>query len=65
MPIYEFQCEKCNHQFEWFGFISKPFKIESISCEKCNGPTKRILSISNFHLKGKGWYKTDYKKGKE
>jgi len=29
-------------------------------CEKCKGRVKRLISQSAFHLKGSGWYVTDY-----
>ena len=38
-----------------------------IKCEQCKGKMKKIISQSSFHLKGTGWYVTDYasKKGSE
>jgi predicted nucleic acid-binding Zn ribbon protein len=30
-------------------------------CENCGKPMNRIPTASNFHLKGTGWYVTDYK----
>jgi predicted nucleic acid-binding Zn ribbon protein len=29
-------------------------------CELCNGKMKKLISQSTFHLKGSGWYVTDY-----
>ena len=29
-------------------------------CPRCNGKLKKIISQSTFHLKGSGWYVTDY-----
>jgi len=34
---------------------------ESRRCPKCGGEAKKIISLSSFHLKGGGWYVTDYK----
>jgi predicted nucleic acid-binding Zn ribbon protein len=34
---------------------------ESRKCPKCGGESKKIISLSSFHLKGGGWYVTDYK----
>ncbi|AEI15718.1 regulatory protein, FmdB family [Flexistipes sinusarabici DSM 4947] len=59
MPIYEYQCEKCSGVFELFEGINSKSKIRK--CSKCGGDAKRIISMSNFQLKGSGWYVTDYK----
>ena len=29
-------------------------------CEHCNGRLRKLISMSTFHLKGSGWYTTDY-----
>ena len=29
-------------------------------CERCRGKMKKLISQSTFHLKGSGWYVTDY-----
>ena len=58
MPIYEYKCEKCNKTFEVLQKInSEPLK----KCIYCGGNVKKMISISSFQLKGKGWYETDYK----
>jgi len=59
MPIYEYQCEKCSEVFELFESINS--KNETRKCSKCGGEARRIISLSNFQLKGSGWYVTDYK----
>lgn len=57
MPIYEYECEKCGEIIEKFqNFSDKPLK----KCEKCSGKVHKIISQSTFHLKGTGWYVTDY-----
>ena len=57
MPIYEFECTKCGHQTEvWQKFSDKPLT----KCGKCKGKMKKLISQSTFHLKGSGWYVTDY-----
>jgi len=57
MPIYEYECSKCGHQTEvWQKFSDEPLS----SCTKCNGKMKKLISQSTFHLKGSGWYVTDY-----
>jgi len=59
MPIYEYKCEKCSDVFELFESINS--KSEIRKCSSCGGNAKRIISMSNFQLKGSGWYVTDYK----
>ena len=64
MPIYEYECTKCGHQAEVWQRITE----QSVTkCERCKGKMRRLISQSSFHLKGTGWYVTDYasKKGTE
>ena len=57
MPIYEYECEKCGKVFEaWQQMSDKPLK----KCEFCSGKVHKLISRSAFHLKGSGWYATDY-----
>lgn len=59
MPIYEYKCGKCNGEMEIVhGINEKPRK----KCPECGGKLKRLISLNSFHLKGTGWYKTDYAK---
>ena len=57
MPIYEYRCRKCNREFEVVQSITAP---ELRSCKFCKGPVTKLMSVSSFHLKGSGWYVTDY-----
>lgn len=57
MPIYEYKCGKCGHLTEvWQKFSDLPLK----RCQACGGGMKKIISQNTFHLKGSGWYVTDY-----
>lgn len=57
MPIYEYQCDKCGMRVELLQKISdSPLE----SCEKCAGKMRKLISSTTFHLKGGGWYVTDY-----
>jgi putative FmdB family regulatory protein len=57
MPVYEYECTKCNRITEaWQKFSDKPLE----TCRHCSGKLHRIISQSTFHLKGTGWYATDY-----
>jgi len=59
MPIYEYQCSGCGKRFEIFQKISdKPLTV----CKECKGKLSKLISNCAFHLKGNGWYVTDYKK---
>ncbi|HAX45765.1 MAG TPA: transcriptional regulator, partial [Nitrospina sp.] len=63
MPIYEYQCEKCDAVFETMQAISaKPLKTcNGLGCnDKDNGKVHRMVSASGFILKGSGWYTSDY-----
>ena len=57
MPIYEYHCADCNHQFELMQKFSDP-PLEQ--CPSCSGHVHKLISRSAFHLKGSGWYVTDY-----
>ena len=59
MPIYEYECEKCNTTFEAMQSISsKPLK----KCNKssCKGKVHRLVSASGFIFKGSGWFTSEY-----
>jgi putative FmdB family regulatory protein len=57
MPIYEYKCKKCGKKFELLQGISDPV---ATNCRFCTGPVQKLMSLSSFHLKGSGWYATDY-----
>jgi len=57
MPIYEYRCKKCGKEFELFQKISDPAVN---TCKFCKGTAHKLISLSSFHLKGSGWYVTDY-----
>ena len=57
MPVYEYQCTQCGQIEEAFQKISES-PLET--CSHCKGHLKKIISQSSFHLKGSGWYVTDY-----
>lgn len=59
MPIYEYKCLQCSHEFEALQkFSDAPLGV----CPKCNGAVKKRVSATTFQLKGSGWYMTDYAK---
>ena len=63
MPIYEYACKKCDGEFE----VSQRITDEPLKrhlCPHCGKKTvvTKLISRSSFHLKGSGWYMTDYGK---
>ena len=57
MPLYEYECTKCHRIDEVFQkFSDKPLS----KCTHCSGKLQKLISQSTFHLKGTGWYVTDY-----
>lgn len=63
MPIYEYECNACGSQVE---FIQKFSDGPKRKCPDCGAlRLKRLVSAAAFHLKGTGWYATDFRdKGK-
>ena len=57
MPIYEYQCQKCHNIFEVFHKIDEGVNP---ACPKCMAEARRIISATNFILKGSGFYVNDY-----
>ncbi|MBD3183794.1 zinc ribbon domain-containing protein [Candidatus Poribacteria bacterium] len=59
MPTYEYECEKCGHNFEKFQSITaEPIK----KCPKCGGKVKRLIGAgAGVIFKGPGFYATDYR----
>lgn len=57
MPLYEYQCKKCQKVFE----IIQKFSDQELSeCDDCGGELERLLSAPAIQFKGSGWYITDY-----
>jgi len=59
MPLYEYQCTKCGNIEE---AIQKFSDAPLSTCRHCSGKLNKLISQSSFHLKGSGWYVTDYAK---
>ncbi|MBF0117738.1 MAG: zinc ribbon domain-containing protein [Desulfobacterales bacterium] len=59
MPIYEYECTSCGKIEEVFQRFSDTPIVE---CKQCSGQLQKLISQSSFHLKGSGWYVTDYSK---
>ena len=59
MPLREYQCDACGHRFE---VIQKMSDAPLETCPKCGGTLQKLQAAPAFHLKGTGWYATDYAK---
>ena len=57
MPIYEYRCHNCQHQFEEL----VDFSEDPPDCPACNSnQVSRLLSTPSFSLKGDGWFSDHY-----
>lgn len=58
MPIYEYACGACGHQFEeWQKMSDPPVR----TCPKCKKKkVEKLISHTSFTLKGGGWYSDLY-----
>lgn len=61
MPIYEFSCGDCGHDFESLQRLNDPLPDACPACGKPN--VEKKISAAGFRLKGGGWYETDFKSG--
>ena len=59
MPLREYQCDACGHRFE---VIQKMSDLPLEVCPKCGEVLRKLQAAPAFHLKGSGWYATDYAK---
>jgi putative FmdB family regulatory protein len=56
MPIYEYECNICEHVFE----RKQRFDEEPVAlCPQCDGKAKRVLCSVPIIFKGSGFYCTD------
>jgi len=59
MPIYQYQCPKCNLKFE----LKQRFSDKSVvDCPKCQNGAQRLFSPVPVIFKGSGFYVTDNRK---
>ena len=62
MPIYEYRCSCCGFQKEYLQKVTDPVKTV---CPECGKKTfSKMLTAAGFHLKGSGWYATDFRNPK-
>ena len=70
MAIYIWKCKSCGHEHE----IERPINQSDVPPDKCDGCGQRkhklyygdfwekIITKTNFSLKGGGWFKDSYQK---
>ena len=58
VPIYEYRCPDCGHEFEQLQRMSDD---PITDCPECSmSGVKKLISRTSFVLKGGGWYKDHY-----
>ncbi|MBA2849740.1 zinc ribbon domain-containing protein [Thermosulfuriphilus ammonigenes] len=51
MPIYEFHCQDCGHEFE--ALLKSREEISEVVCKKCQGRNvKRLMSVARALISG-------------
>jgi putative FmdB family regulatory protein len=63
VPIYEYQCNECEHKLEALQKMSDEPLQECPDCGKQS--LRKLVSAATFRLSGSGWYETDFKDKKE
>ncbi|MDJ0956960.1 MAG: zinc ribbon domain-containing protein [Arenicellales bacterium] len=59
MPIYPYICGACGHEYDKLQKVSDNPDRE---CPECGEESvRRKVTAAAFHLKGTGWYATDFK----
>ena len=59
MPIYEYECNACGERHEFIHKFSDAPKRKCPVCGKSR--LRKLVSAAAFHLKGNGWYVTDFR----
>jgi putative FmdB family regulatory protein len=59
MPIYEYRCQDCGEHTE---LVQKFSDAPVTECPHCHKQSlEKLISAAAFHLKGAGWYVTDFR----
>jgi putative FmdB family regulatory protein len=57
MPLYDYQCPGCAHQFE----VKQSFSADPFArCPRCQTASRRVFHPVPVIYKGTGFYTTDY-----
>ena len=61
MPTYDYECEKCGHEFEIFQSMKDP-RLTKCPQKGCRGKVHRKIGTgAGLVFKGSGFYITDYR----
>lgn len=56
MPLYEYRCRSCDHQFE----VQQSFSDDPLTvCPECEGALRKVFNPVGISFKGSGFYKND------
>lgn len=56
MPLYDYRCKDCGHEFE----IQQSVTEDSLTeCPQCKGDLRKVFSPIGISFKGSGFYKND------
>jgi len=61
VPIYRYRCTNCEHEFESLQTMAEDPLKKCVEC-LCDDTLEKCISITNFRLLGKGWFKDGYNK---
>lgn len=60
MPVYEYRCRTCEHQFE----IQQSINDDNLTdCPECGGDLRKVFAPVGIAFKGSGFYKNDARSG--
>jgi len=63
MPLYEYECPYCGSKQTIQ--LALAHLNDDVSCPECHETMHRVISCTNFKLKGKGWSKDGYSTAKD
>lgn len=58
MPMYVYQCDKCDLTFERKQAVTE---APLSDCPECDGHVRRVIQPVGVVFKGSGWYVTDHR----
>ena len=58
MPLYEYRCTQCHHDFEQ----QQPVGSPAPGCPRCGSPSRKVYSSVGLIFKGSGFHTTEYRK---
>ena len=58
MPVYEYRCKECGHEFDKHQSFSEPRLTDCPSCEAV-GALRKVFGNVGVTFKGSGFYRTD------